>query len=49
MPEAWMFEKEKKMSEKQWKSESKTVDGFVKEIEGSDDRSYGPTNDKKNL
>lgn len=42
MPEPWMFEKEKKMSEKQWKAESKTVDTYVKEIEGSDDRTYGP-------
>ncbi|KAK2594440.1 c-5 sterol desaturase [Conoideocrella luteorostrata] len=42
MPEAWMFEKEKKMSEKQWKTESKTVDEFVKEIEGDDERTYGP-------
>jgi lathosterol oxidase len=42
MPEAWMFEKEKKMSEKQWKQESKTVDEFVKEIEGDDERTYTP-------
>lgn len=42
MPEAWMFEKEKKMSEEKWKKESETVDGFVKEIEGSDERTYGP-------
>ncbi|GJN68244.1 C-5 sterol desaturase [Purpureocillium lilacinum] len=42
MPEAWMFEKEKKMSEKQWKKESATVDEFVKEIEGDDERTYGP-------
>ncbi|GAB0143702.1 hypothetical protein EsHS_00004210 [Epichloe bromicola] len=41
MPEAWMFEKEKKMSEKQWEKEAKTVDGFVKEIEGDDERAYG--------
>lgn len=37
-----MFEKERKMSEKQWKKESKTVDEFVKEIEGNDERTYGP-------
>ena len=43
-----MFEKEKKMSEKKWKDEAKTVDSFVKEIEGSDDRTYGPTAAKKN-
>ena len=43
-----MFEKEKKMSEKQWKSESKTVDAFVKEIEGSDERTYGPDAKKNN-
>jgi lathosterol oxidase len=48
MPEAWMFEKEKKMSEKQWKVESKTVDTFVKEIEGSDERTYGPDAKKNN-
>jgi lathosterol oxidase len=48
MPEAWMFEREKKMSEKQWKTESKTVDSFVKEIEGTDERTYEPVADKKN-
>ncbi|KAI6779203.1 C-5 sterol desaturase-like protein [Emericellopsis cladophorae] len=48
-PEAWMFEKEKKMSEKQWKAESTKVDNFVKEIEGSDDRTYDPPVDKKNI
>lgn len=37
-----MFEREKKMSEKQWKKESETVDEFVKEIEGDDERTYGP-------
>lgn len=44
-----MFEKEQKMSKKQWQKESKTVDGFVKEIEGSDERSYGPEATKKNI
>jgi lathosterol oxidase len=48
MPEEWMFEKERKMSEKQWKAESKTINAFVKEIEGTDDRTYGPDM-KKNI
>lgn len=39
-PENWMFEKERRMCEKQWKKESKTVDKFVKEIEGNDERTY---------
>jgi lathosterol oxidase len=49
-PEPWMFEKETKMSEKKWKDESKTVDSFVKQIEGEDTRSYlpGDMNAKKN-
>jgi lathosterol oxidase len=42
MPEAWMFEKETKMSQKKWNDESKEVDSLVKEIEGGDERSYGP-------
>ncbi|QYT02717.1 C-5 sterol desaturase [Trichoderma simmonsii] len=42
MPEAWMFEKEVKMSEKKWKDEAKEVDATVKEVEGSDDRTYVP-------
>lgn len=46
-PEAWMFERELKMSEKQWNAESKAVDAFVKEIEGSDDRSYEPYSSTK--
>ncbi|KAF4120273.1 Delta7-sterol 5-desaturase [Geosmithia morbida] len=48
MPEAWMFEAGKKMSKKQWNSESKAVDGLVKEIEGADDRTYEPADTKKN-
>lgn len=49
-PEAWMFQKDEKMSQKKWKDESKEVDNFVKEIEGDDDRSYGPADlaSKKN-
>lgn len=39
-PENWMFEKERRMSEQQWTEESKTVDSFVKEIEGNDERNY---------
>ena len=35
-----MFEREVKMSAEQWKAETKVVDGFVKEIEGSDERTY---------
>ncbi|KAL6886883.1 hypothetical protein GGI43DRAFT_272247 [Trichoderma evansii] len=42
MPEEWMFEKDIKMSEEKWKAESKAVDETVLEVEGSDDRTYGP-------
>ncbi|KOS16667.1 putative C-5 sterol desaturase [Escovopsis weberi] len=48
MPEAWMFERDLKMSTKKWKDESKAVDSTVKEIEGDDDRTYGPEMAKKN-
>lgn len=39
-PDDWMFEKERRMSAKQWTEESKIVDEFVKEIEGNDERTY---------
>ncbi|GFP58974.1 hypothetical protein ACSS6W_008249 [Trichoderma asperelloides] len=42
MPEDWMFEKDIKMSEEKWSAESKAVDETVKEVEGDDDRTYGP-------
>lgn len=47
MPEAWMFESTKKMSQKQWNKEIETVDKLVKEVEGSDDRTYEPDGEKK--
>ncbi|CAM1510329.1 Fc.00g006640.m01.CDS01 [Cosmosporella sp. VM-42] len=40
MPEAWMFEKEENMSQTRWKDEIEKVDALVKEVEGSDERSY---------
>ncbi|PTB71380.1 hypothetical protein M440DRAFT_1395702 [Trichoderma longibrachiatum ATCC 18648] len=46
MPEAWMFEKEVKMSQKKWKDEAQEVDATVKEVEGSDDRTYVPETKK---
>ncbi|KAL5604687.1 hypothetical protein BROUX41_001962 [Berkeleyomyces rouxiae] len=45
-PEAYMFEKELKMSKKTFQKESLEVDDIVKEVEGGDDRSYG-SEDKK--
>ncbi|KAM0256160.1 hypothetical protein ACHAQJ_005137 [Trichoderma viride] len=42
MPEEWMFEKDIKMSEEKWNAESKAVDETVMEVEGADDRTYGP-------
>lgn len=39
-PEDWMFEKDRRISERQWTKESKIVDEFVKEIEGNDERIY---------
>ncbi|KAH7308213.1 hypothetical protein B0I35DRAFT_361073 [Stachybotrys elegans] len=46
-PEAWMFERDIKMSQKTWRAESKQVDDFVKEIEGTDDRTYRPQHESK--
>ncbi|KAL1895733.1 c-5 sterol desaturase [Ceratocystis pirilliformis] len=45
-PEAYMFEKELKMSKKTFQKETQEVDDVVKEVEGGDDRSYG-AEDKK--
>ncbi|KAI1393478.1 C-5 sterol desaturase [Hypoxylon trugodes] len=47
-PDDSLFEKEKKMSEDQWKKQVKEMEKMVKEVEGVDDRSYDPHGTKKN-
>ncbi|KAF4975781.1 hypothetical protein FZEAL_7474 [Fusarium zealandicum] len=47
MPEQWMFERDMKMSETQWKKETEKVDELIEEIEGDDSRTYGPPDTKK--
>ncbi|UPL03322.1 hypothetical protein LCI18_014256 [Fusarium solani-melongenae] len=47
MPEQWMFERDMKMSENKWRSEVEKVDELIEEIEGDDNRTYGPPDTKK--
>ncbi|KAJ3502712.1 hypothetical protein NM208_g16666 [Fusarium decemcellulare] len=47
MPEQWMFERDMKMSENQWRKEVQKVDELIEEIEGDDIRTYGPPDTKK--
>ncbi|KAM0428233.1 hypothetical protein ACHAPT_007134 [Fusarium lateritium] len=47
MPEQWMFERDMKMSENKWKTEVERVDELIEEIEGDDNRTYGPSDTKK--
>jgi len=45
-PEAWMFQKEVKMSAGTWQKEAKEVETTVVEVEGADDRTYGADSKK---
>ncbi|KAI0024875.1 hypothetical protein F4780DRAFT_480772 [Xylariomycetidae sp. FL0641] len=47
-PDDDLFEKEKKMSDAQWKQQVKEMERMVKEVEGKDDRTYDPNDIKKN-
>ncbi|KAI1378269.1 C-5 sterol desaturase [Hypoxylon crocopeplum] len=47
-PDPDLFQKEKKMSEDQWKKQAQEMEKMVKEVEGVDDRTYDPTATKKN-
>ena len=40
-PNPELFEKEKKMSEAEWKKQSKEMEKMVVEVEGKDERTYG--------
>ncbi|KAF2143044.1 uncharacterized protein K452DRAFT_326223 [Aplosporella prunicola CBS 121167] len=41
-PNDELFKKELKMAQEQWEKQSKEMEQIVKEVEGEDDRSYGP-------
>ncbi|KAM5353779.1 hypothetical protein ACJ41O_000429 [Fusarium nematophilum] len=47
MPEQWMFERDMKMSERQWQREVEKVDELIEEIEGDDNRTYESGSTKK--
>ncbi|KAI1634149.1 hypothetical protein F4809DRAFT_543817 [Biscogniauxia mediterranea] len=47
-PDEDLFEKEKKMSEEQWSKQVEGMEKIVKEVEGTDDRTYDPVDTKKN-
>lgn len=46
-PDADLFNKEKKMSESQWKQQAQEMEKLVKEVEGEDDRTYDQNESKK--
>lgn len=46
-PDAYLFEKGQRMSEKTWKREAREVEELVAEVEGVDDRTYEPDGKKK--
>ena len=41
-PNEELFKKESKMSNEEWLRQSKEMEKMVQEVEGVDDRSYGP-------
>jgi lathosterol oxidase len=47
-PDADLFDKEKKMSEAQWRQQTKEMERVAREVEGKDDRLYEPVASKKN-
>ncbi|KAI1085724.1 C-5 sterol desaturase [Whalleya microplaca] len=47
-PDKELFEKEKKMSEAQWKKQTAEMERILKEVEGEDDRTYEGAGTKKN-
>ncbi|KAK3401183.1 putative C-5 sterol desaturase [Sordaria brevicollis] len=46
-PDDDLFQKEKKMSTTTWKKQVNEMEKIVKEVEGEDDRTYGPPETKK--
>jgi lathosterol oxidase len=48
-PNDELFKKELKMSTKEWAKQSKEMEKVVKEVEGSDDRTYLPDGGAKKL
>jgi lathosterol oxidase len=46
-PNEELFRREEKMSESEWKRQTKEMEQRVIEVEGKDDRSYGPETSKK--
>lgn len=47
-PNEELFQKDKKMSDAEWKKQIKEMEKMVVEVEGKDDRSYEPVDGKKN-
>jgi len=41
-----LFRRETKMGQDEWNRQSKEIERIVKEVEGEDDRSYGPETKK---
>ncbi|KAK4165408.1 putative C-5 sterol desaturase [Cladorrhinum sp. PSN259] len=46
-PEEEMFKKDVKMNKKYWEKEVKVMEAILQEVEGEDDREYGPVETKK--
>lgn len=45
-PEEEMFKKEVKMNKKYWEKEVQVMESILQEVEGEDDRDYGPESKK---
>lgn len=48
-PNEELFRREEKMSESEWKRQTKEMERMVIEVEGEDDRSYGPSETVKKV
>ena len=46
-PNEELFKRDQKTSQEEWLRQSKEMEKMVKEVEGSDDRSYLPDEEKK--
>ena len=47
-PNDALFQKDAKMSEAEWKNQTKGAEEMVAQVEGKDDRVYGPSDSRKN-
>ena len=47
-PNDALFQKEAKMSEAEWKNQTQGAEEMVAQVEGKDDRVYGPSDSRKN-